>query len=220
MATARETINLATRKLKVRGRGATLTAAEAIDALADLNTLFESLWGCGGSYPYVQVRVSGAYDVSAEVPAQRLLCVAGAAITLPCLPADGARVQAIDVNSSGAVTIASNGMLIDGGDDGVTVPSGGAVTLMFRGDLGGWKSATALGMEDDLPTPAAFDGDIALMLADTMTEYGQTLLDADQKRVPEARRRLRARYVKPSLLRPDSAISRLGGAATGWDDCP
>jgi hypothetical protein len=227
MATARETINLAFRKLKVVGRGANPTSAETTDALDDLNAMMLDLWDGTGGFPFQNVRVDSAYEVSSETLSAALLCVSTSAlgITLPESPADGARLRVVDVAGNAAtanITIDPNGMQIEGTTASVVLATNGINrSWIFDAATGNWRRSEDLALEDDLPFPASFHYGWGLRLAKRMSEYGQALSKEDDKLADECWRLMRARYVKPGLLRPDGAISSMGGASrygfASWD---
>lgn len=231
MATARQTITRALRKLRAIGRGEAPESDQATYALEELNGLLSSMVEVGLGYPLENYRITGSVTVSLTYPAQRLQCMnGGITITLPggtmAKPVwDGARVSVVDVsNNAGTnnIILARNGWLLEGAAANQTLATNGIRrTWMFRADLGDWKRAADLGLDDDLPYPTDFDRAWGLILAEALQgEYGMSLGPDDLRAARAGREALYIRYARPLDAVFDSAVTSAGGtsAAVGYDD--
>lgn len=216
MTTARETITTGLQALKVLGFGQSPTSAQADYCLRQLNAYIRQIVGYSGSLPLQNIRISSSYQVCARWPAIRLHCMAGLTVTLPeSPPPDGMRVEVVDTAGTAAtnnITIARNGWKIAGAAANATISTNGASRLyMFRADIGDWKLASDLGLDNDLPFPADFDEAIALNAATRYSLFGQRLSPDDYLLADRGAKRLRARYAKPPMAQFDPAVSGVGG---------
>lgn len=220
MTTARETIITGLQALKVLGFGQSPTSAQGEYCLRQLNAYIRQLVGYSGSLPLQNVRVSSAYQVCNRWPALRLHCMSGVTITLPEHPAaDGMRIEVVDTAGTAAtsnITIARNGWNIAGAAADATISTNGASRLyMFRADIGDWKLAGDLGLDDPIPFPADFDEAIALIAARRYSLFGQRLSPDDDRLADAGAKRLRARYAKPPAAQFEAAVSGIGGRTPG-----
>lgn len=223
MASARETITTAARKLREVGRGEPIDAALATIGLAELNAMLsefdEELFA-----RYQDVHCAESMTVSRRYPAQRLVVKTGVTITLPAGTRrepiqDGFRVA---IATAYSVTLARNGWLLEGAaaDQSLSGTPSGVISrsYFFRADLGDWRRNTTLGLDDDLPYPDAYDTGIALLLAGRLSgELGQSLGPIDENNAHAAKRSLAARYSAPPDLDFDLGARYVGGA-TIWDE--
>lgn len=235
MATARVTISMALRKIRVIGQGETPTSADLTACLDSLNKLIAELVGFGGSHPIRTLTLDTSYELSPREPAIRLLCRHSSPITIT-LPSvdnmelyDGMRVGIVDVSNNAAtynITLARNSWLLEGGTSDLTLSTNNINRLwMFRADLGDWKRATDLAADDTLPFPTDLDLSMALILAQRLEgEYGQELRGADIGAAKSARIKLDAKYVKGVRMRPELSAQWMGGprrygiSASDWGD--
>lgn len=235
MATARETIKKALRKLRVIGQGESPDSATLTDCLDYLNKLLAEIVGFGGSHPVLTKTISTSYEVSPREPAIRLLCRHDGALTVT-LPSvdnmeiyDGMRLGVVDVSNNAAtanITIARNQWLLEGATSDLTLSTNGINRLwMFRADLGDWKRATDLAVDDSLPFPTDLDTAMALILANEIGgEFGQQLRPSDLALAKAARLKLGAKYVKGVRMAPEPSVRWMGGAtrqgltATDWEN--
>jgi hypothetical protein len=220
MATALATIITGLEALRVIGMGQQPTQAQSQYCLKHLNAFLAELQGVGGSLPLQDERIASAYTVGTRWPAVRLICTTtGITITLPECPIDGQRVEIVDAAETADtsnITVARNGMLINGSASNYTISTeGGATRLMFRADLGDWKVMTDLALTDSIPYPSDFDMPIALNAARAYTRFGQSLSASDERRAERGLRRLRARYAKPPVAQFDPAVSGVSGQRAG-----
>jgi hypothetical protein len=223
MATAREIIQTAYRKLGIVPLLQAPSAAQAQIALTELNRVIYNFVGFGTSFPWDQVRADKAIDLDPDDPALRLALQNNIAITitLPKRPVDGARIQIIDPNNTLAtynVTLARNGWQIEGSAADLVLNTAGLNRVwMFRGDTGNWTRAANLGLDDQMPFPVDFDLGFSLILARRLSgEFGVNLNPADMGYAKDAHTKLRARYVKPPRQFPSPDIQWAGGAVWEW----
>jgi hypothetical protein len=217
MATAQVTIVTALQALRVLGEGQSPTTARNEYCLRQLNSYLRQLAGFGGSLPFINERVSSAYQIGTRYPCVRLMCVAGVTLTVPERPIDGQRIEIVDASETADtsnITVARNGWLINGAASDYVISTEAAnVKLMFRADVGDWKLVDDLALGDQLPFPADFDEAIALNLARRLTLYGQRLAPEDADLADKGAKRIRARYAKPPAAQFDSAVSNIGGSS-------
>jgi hypothetical protein len=223
MATARETIQKALRKIGVAVLLQAPSATQLAMGLTELNQLISQYAGFGVSLPPVLVKQSVTLTISDDEPSARLAAAGGITITLPEQPVDGARVQVIDVGLAFAgapVTLSPNGWLIEGATANLTLNTAGLNRAwMFRPDLAAWVRAAPLLIDDVLPFPEEFDAGMALLLAQRLAgEYGRELSPEDRGMAMAAHTRLRARYAAPPKLSFSDEVARLGDASRnrGW----
>lgn len=217
MATLRATITLALRRLGVLGPGQRPDAQQEEDAVAAANRLLRGLVGLGLSHPVRHLETDQSVQLSADWPAQRLLCmVGGITIQLPPRAADGARIIILDVNGLAAaspITVTTDGPKIEGAASPLSLNTAGVDrALMFRADLGDWRRVSDLTIDDILPFP----DDLEEAWTITLMNACESLFDAemrpsDARMIAPAMKRFRARYMKPWPLRPDSALGAVGG---------
>lgn len=231
MATARETIQGAHDALRVTGFGQAQTSAQATYGLTKLNDWLNGIVGYGAAPPLIDHRIDADFDVPPEAHALRLLCTHAGPITITLpdgisernMPQDGFRLGIVDVTGAAAtnnITIARSGWKIAGAAANATISTNSAARLyMFRADLGDWKLAADLGLDDDLPFPADFDQAIKLILADLIGgRFGQELSRRDLERMKDGEAQLRARYVKVRPATLESGVSGIGGRARAPHD--
>lgn len=235
MATARETIKKALRKLRVIESGSNPTSAELTDCLDYLNKILAEIVGFGGSYQLRTKTISSSYELSPRDPAIRLLCRHSGALTVT-LPSvtdmeiyDGMRVGVVDVSANAAtynITIARNEWLLEGAAANLTLSTNGINRVwMFRADLGDWKRATDLAADDSLPFPTDLDNAMALILAQELGgEFGQQLRPSDAALAKTARLKLSSKYAPAVRMAPEPSVRWMGGAtrqgltATDWEN--
>lgn len=223
-ATARRTITLALRRYcRVIGLGQAPSSAQAEEALGMLNDFLNQLVGNGGSLPFQDVPVASGYAIPNKTwPALRMVCQHGAPIslTLPTGSArdpipDGFRLGVVDASGAAAtnnITLARNGWKIAGLASNYVINTNNASPIfMFRGDLGDWKLAADLGLDDDLPFPSTFDQGMAAIMGDLLCGgYGRELSRSDYAFAEEARSSLRAKYCAPSPTYFSSEVANIG----------
>jgi hypothetical protein len=227
MATAQETINLALRKLRILPPGRGASTFQSNNALADLNALFLSMLEFTSSHQVQNVRTNQSYWMSSLSPAVRIQSTHGTAVTMT-LPEgstanpvqDGSIFEVIDVSNNAAtynITIDRNGWLINGAASNVVISTnGGSKTYFFRAELGDWKPIADIGLTDELPFPEQFHFGLGLLLAQSLQgEYGQRLGGADLAAANRCKKKIRSRYAKPMILRPEAATAYVGGALPG-----
>jgi hypothetical protein len=235
MATARETIKKALRKLRVIEAGSNPTSAELTDCLDYLNKLLAEIVGFGGSHQLRTKTIDSSYEASPRDPAIRLLCRHSGAITIT-LPSvgqmeiyDGMRIGIVDVSNNAAthnITVARNNWLLEGATSDLTLSTNNINRVwMFRGDLGDWKRAVDLGADDTLPFPTDLDNSMALILAQELGgEFGQSLRRSDEALAKTARIKLSSKYVPAVRMAPEPSVRWMGGATrqglteTEWEN--
>lgn len=235
MATARETIKKGLRKLRVIGQGESPDSATLTDCLDALNKLLVEIVGFGGSHVLQARTIDTSYELSPRDPAVRLLCRHSSpiTITLPSVDTmevyDGMRVGVVDVSNNAStnnITIARNSWLLEGATADLTLSTNNINRVwMFRGDLGDWKRATDLAVDDSLPFPTDLDESMALIFANRVGgEFGQALRPSDLALARAALRHLSAKYVPAVRMAPDQSVTHMGGArrfgltASDWEN--
>lgn len=78
-------------------------------------------------------------------------------IYLPQYPADGARMEFVNVGSTATLTVLGNGRRISGAASLSFASNAVPVLLFYRADLGSWLPIAPLGLNDESPLPAEFD---------------------------------------------------------------
>lgn len=191
---------LAERSLRIMGVVAGSETPEAEDSALAVDTLIALMaelpeYGAGRKLREADVAESVTADED-----ERLICsLGGITITLPALPADGARVAVVDVNASFAasnVTLARNNRKIAGTASNATLTTGG--TWVYRADLADWKLVSTLVGASQSPYPESLDLAISHVLIPRIrTSFLVPLdpkLEADIARYEEI---LKARYTRP-----------------------
>lgn len=230
MATARETITDALKLLRVLGFGQAATSAQATECLERLNDWINGIVGFGASPPLQDLKIDADYEIIPESLAMRLLCAHSGAITITLpdgisrtnMPPDGMRLAIVDVSGAAAtnnITVARGGWKIAGSAANATISTNSASRLyMFRADLGDWKLAADLGLDDDLPFPADFDQASKLILADLCSgRFGQSLSSRDMERMKDGEARFRARYCPILPAQIESGFSFGGRMRAPYD---
>ena len=223
MATARDCIKLALRKLRVIGQGESPDSDQITQHLTDLNALMREWMEDGTSWPFVSVAASGPYEVRNDYPAVRVQCLTGGVTitapkgTLTSPVVDGFRIAIVDVANAfdtSAATFARNGWKIEGAVANLTLNTEALSRIwMFRADLGDWKRVADITIDQDIPFPSEFDQSIALLLAKRLQgEYGQALAPPDANAARHARIKLYARYAKPLTAQQEISATYLGSA--------
>ncbi len=223
MARARETITRALRMhARVIGLGQSPSSAQAAEGLVLLNDILNDLPGNGGALPFRDYRsdVSFSFDDCWPCwPSVRVTCTAAQTVTLPMGCArnpvpDGFIVEIVNPNAA-SITLARNGWLIAGSAANATFTAARR-RYHYRADLGDWKLAADLGLDDDLPYPAQFDGYFRLELGDAICPgYARELSAADRKRLDDGRTKLYAQYCAPPPTQFDAEAQTIGVANRG-----
>lgn len=203
MATLIDTLTDALFRLGALQRGAVPSAHQADVGIRAFNNLLDSLPNRGVGEVLQSVRADS--DMTICRPSiVHVIASSGLTLTLPKNPADGFRVQIVDVGTNFAtnpVTVERNGWLIAGAASSATLNTNGQnVEYFFRAELGDWKALTRpLAQGADIPYPAAHDGDFtALLVVEIADLIGKDLTGSLVARAESALTRLQGQY-KPDL---------------------
>ena len=226
MATALDIIKQAFREGNFIAVGEDPTVEEIAESIPRLHNLIESLFGfeIGEAYsdwhvpsvfvseallrspltPATSVTASSADLYKFPPPNVRLLVKTTEARTiyLPANPCDGARMQFLNIASSGVVvTIDGNGHLVESAATvAATTSALHGRKWFYRADLGDWTRLTAVVDEDDpMPLPEEFDDLLVCGLAIRLSaRFEVTVKPETFGRFTDMMRRLKKRYKQTS----------------------
>lgn len=204
MSTVSEIVTQAYREGNFIAIGETPRAEEMTEAVSRLRSLIDSLFGTtiGEAYrdwyvpsdfvvfaplrqpfsPNADVSISSSDSFRYPPPNVRILTKTTEAQTLyfPANPADGARMQFLNIASSAvSITISGNGHLIENAASLVdTVANLHTRKWFYRADLGDWiRLASIVDENSEVPLPSEFDDVLVCGLAVRLQPRFQTPLD-------------------------------------------
>lgn len=213
MTTISALIQSAYREGNLLAAGASPTANELTEAVAEYNSLVTNLLTFQRSNNLMDVIANAGATYPMTVSKHTRIVQQGGTgtINFPAVPDDGARMGLIQGSTSGGtLTLSGNGYTINGTATSVFAAPSAATEWFYRGDVGDWKVVKTFASSDDSIFPQVFDDMIqAYIFMRLASRYNKQISPSTQAVYDRGLEQFTSRYFQGARL--DVAITNHRG---------